>query len=78
MAAHDAFVELHGAMNTVAVSLTKIANDIRLLGSGRGRGRGVGGPADGLFELHHAGQDQPHPVRGAAMVGARVMGNTPP
>jgi hypothetical protein len=32
LASHDALVEAHGALNTVAVSLTKIANDIRLLG----------------------------------------------
>lgn len=31
-AAHDAFVEASGALNTVAVSLNKIANDIRFLG----------------------------------------------
>lgn len=31
-AAHDAFVETSGALNTVAASLMKIANDIRLLG----------------------------------------------
>lgn len=34
LAAHDALVELHGALNTLAVSLMKIANDIRFLGSG--------------------------------------------
>ena len=34
LAAHDAMVELHGALNVLAVSLNKIANDIRLLGSG--------------------------------------------
>ena len=34
LAAHDAIVEAHGALKTVAVSLMKIANDIRLLGSG--------------------------------------------
>lgn len=34
LAAHDAIVECSGALNTVAVSLMKIANDIRLLGSG--------------------------------------------
>ena len=34
LAAHDAIVEAHGALNTLAVSLNKIANDIRLLGSG--------------------------------------------
>ncbi len=34
LAAHDAMVFSHGAINTVAASLFKIANDIRLLGSG--------------------------------------------
>lgn len=34
LAAHDSVVEMSGALNTVAVSLMKIANDIRLLGSG--------------------------------------------
>ncbi|KAF3971295.1 hypothetical protein CMV_005083 [Castanea mollissima] len=34
LAAHDAFVETSGALNTIAASLMKIANDIRLLGSG--------------------------------------------
>ena len=42
LAAHDAIVEASGALNTVAVSLMKIANDIRLLGSG---------PRCGLGEL---------------------------
>lgn len=42
LAAHDAMVFSHGAINTVAVSLFKIANDIRLLGSG---------PRSGLGEL---------------------------
>jgi fumarate hydratase, class II len=42
LAAHDAMVMSHGAINTVAVSLFKIANDIRLLGSG---------PRSGLGEL---------------------------
>lgn len=42
LAAHDALVELSGAMNTVACSLMKIANDIRFLGSG---------PRSGLGEL---------------------------
>lgn len=42
LAAHDAVVEMHGALNVVAVSLMKIANDIRLLGSG---------PRCGLGEL---------------------------
>ncbi len=38
LAAHDAMVMSHGAINTVAASLFKIANDIRFLGSGRARG----------------------------------------
>ena len=42
LAAHDALVELHGALNVVATSLMKIANDIRFLGSG---------PRCGLGEL---------------------------
>ena len=42
LAAHDAIVEASGALNTVAVSLMKIANDIRFLGSG---------PRSGLGEL---------------------------
>ena len=40
LAAHDAMVEAHGALNEVAVSLFKIANDIRLLGSGPRSGLG--------------------------------------
>ena len=42
MATHDALVDFHGALNTAAVSLFKIANDIRFLGSG---------PRSGLGEL---------------------------
>jgi fumarate hydratase class II len=42
LAAHDAIVEAHGALNVLAVSLMKIANDIRMLGSG---------PRCGLGEL---------------------------
>ena len=42
LAAHDAFVEMSGMLNTIAASLNKIANDIRLLGSG---------PRSGLGEL---------------------------
>ena len=34
LAAHDALVEVHGALNTIAVSFMKIGNDIRFLGSG--------------------------------------------
>jgi fumarate hydratase class II len=42
LATHDALVEFHGTLNTLAVSLMKIANDIRFLGSG---------PRSGLGEL---------------------------
>ena len=42
MATHDALVDFHGTLNTIAVSLMKIANDIRFLGSG---------PRSGLGEL---------------------------
>ena len=45
-AAKDSFVEAHGELKTIAVSLTKIANDIRWLGSG---------PRCGIFELLAAG-----------------------
>lgn len=34
LAAHDALVEVSGALNTIAVSIMKVANDIRMLGSG--------------------------------------------
>ena len=47
LAAHDAMVFSHGAINTVAASLFKIANDIRYLGSG---------PRSGLGELALAGE----------------------
>jgi fumarate hydratase class II len=40
LAAHDAIVEAHGALKTVAVSLMKIANDIRMLSSGPRAGIG--------------------------------------
>ena len=43
LASHDALVEYHGSLNTLAVSLMKIANDIRFLGSG---------PRSGLGELN--------------------------
>jgi fumarate hydratase class II len=76
LAAHDALVEVSGALNTVAVSVTKIANDIRLLGSG---------PRSGLGELHlpenepgssiMPGKVNPTQVEALTMVAAQVMGN---
>jgi fumarate hydratase class II len=62
LAAHDAMVFSHGAINTVAASLFKIANDIRFLGSGPRSGLGeliAAGKRAGLFD--HAGQGQTRP-----------------
>ncbi|HYF07848.1 MAG TPA: class II fumarate hydratase [Acetobacteraceae bacterium] len=76
MAAHDAFVELSGAMNTVAVSLMKIANDIRLLGSGPRAGFAeLIIPADGLSSSIMPGKTNPTQSEALTMVCARVMGN---
>jgi fumarate hydratase class II len=76
LAAHDTMVELSGVLNTIAVSLTKIANDIRLLGSG---------PRSGLGELKlpenepgssiMPGKVNPTQAEMLTMVGAQVMGN---
>ncbi|BDG71133.1 class II fumarate hydratase [Roseomonas fluvialis] len=76
MAAHDAFVELHGALNTIAVSLMKIANDIRLLGSGPRAGIAeLVIPADGLSSSIMPGKTNPTQAEALTMVCARVMGN---
>ena len=76
MAAHDAFVELSGMLNVVAVSLTKIANDIRLLGSGPRAGIGeLVIPADGLSSSIMPGKTNPTQSEALAMVCAQVMGN---
>ncbi len=76
LAAHDALVELSGALNVLAASLMKIANDIRLLGSG---------PRSGLGELHlpenepgssiMPGKVNPTQAEALTMVAAQVMGN---
>ena len=76
MAAHDTMVELSGILNTIAVSLTKIANDIRLMGSG---------PRSGLGELKlpenepgssiMPGKVNPTQAEMLTMVAAQVMGN---
>jgi fumarate hydratase class II len=76
MAAHDALVALSGALNTVAVSLTKIANDIRLLGSGpRGGIAELQLPADGLSSSIMPGKTNATQAEALSMVAARVMGN---
>ncbi len=76
LAAHDAFVEMSGMLNTIAASLNKIANDIRLLGSG---------PRSGLGELSlpenepgssiMPGKVNPTQCEAMTMVCAQVMGN---
>jgi fumarate hydratase class II len=76
LASHDTLVELSGVLNVLAVSLTKIANDIRLLGSG---------PRCGLGELKlpenepgssiMPGKVNPTQAEMLTMVAAQVMGN---
>ena len=76
MAAHDALLELHGAMNTVAASLMKIANDVRLLGSGPRAGLAeLLIPEDGLSSSIMPGKTNPTQSEALAMVCAQVMGN---
>jgi fumarate hydratase class II len=76
LASNDPLVHLSGTLNTLAVSLSKIANDIRLLGSG---------PRCGLGELHlpenepgssiMPGKVNPTQCEMVTMVAAQVMGN---
>lgn len=76
LAAHDAIVEAHGALKTVAVSLMKIANDIRMLSSG---------PRSGIGELHipdnepgssiMPGKVNPTQCEALTMIVAQVLGN---
>ncbi|MGH6968874.1 MAG: class II fumarate hydratase, partial [Stellaceae bacterium] len=76
LAAHDTLIELSGALNVIAASLMKIANDIRLMGSG---------PRCGLGELHlpenepgssiMPGKVNPTQCEAVTMVAAQVMGN---
>ncbi|MBK6837150.1 MAG: class II fumarate hydratase [Bacteroidetes bacterium] len=76
LAAHDAIVETHGALKTVACSMMKIANDIRLLASG---------PRCGIGELYipdnepgssiMPGKVNPTQCEAMTMVAAQVLGN---
>jgi len=76
LAAHDAIVESHGALKTVAVSLMKIANDIRMLSSG---------PRSGIGEIYipdnepgssiMPGKVNPTQCEALTMIAAQVMGN---
>ena len=76
LAAHDTMVELSGALNTLAVSLTKIANDIRLLGSGPRSGLGeIDLPANEPGSSIMPGKVNPTQCEMLTMVAAQVIGN---
>ncbi|MFL9482474.1 class II fumarate hydratase [Chitinophagaceae bacterium LWZ2-11] len=76
LAAHDAIVEAHGALKTIAVSLMKIANDVRMLSSG---------PRSGIGEIHipdnepgssiMPGKVNPTQCEALTMIAAQVLGN---
>lgn len=76
LAAHDAIVETSGALNTLAVSLYKIANDIRYLGSGPRCGYGeLSLPENEPGSLIMPGKVNPTQCEAMTMVCAQVMGN---
>lgn len=76
MSAHDVFVELSGVLNVLAVSLNKLGNDIRLLGSGPSSGLAeLVIPADGLSSSIMPGKTNPTQAEALTMVAAQVMGN---
>ncbi len=76
MSAHDTFAELSGQLNTVAVSLNKIASDIRLLCSGPRGGIGeLVVPEDGLSSSIMPGKANPTQCEALTMVCAQVMAN---
>lgn len=76
LAAHDALVEHSGALNVLAVSLMKIANDIRLLGSGPRSGIGeIILPANEPGSSIMPGKVNPTQCEALTMVCAQVMGN---
>ena len=73
---HDALVEAHGHFNTIAVSLFKIANDIRLLGSGPRSGLGeIALPENEPGSSIMPGKVNPTQCEAMTMVAAQVMGN---
>jgi len=76
LAAHDAFVSAHGALNTVAASLLKIANDIRFLGSGPRSGLGeILLPENEPGSSIMPGKVNPTQCEALTMVCVQVMGN---
>jgi fumarate hydratase, class II len=76
LAAHDAIVEAHGALKTVAVSLMKIANDIRMLSSGPRSGIGeIFIPDNEPGSSIMPGKVNPTQCEAITMISAQVMGN---
>lgn len=76
LAAHDAIVEAHGALKTVAVSLMKIGNDIRMLGSGPRSGIGeLILPANEPGSSIMPGKVNPTQSEALTMAMAQVIGN---
>ncbi len=76
LAAHDAIVASHGALKSVAVSLMKIANDIRFLGSGPRCGIGeLVLPANEPGSSIMPGKVNPTQIEAVTMVCAQVLGN---
>jgi len=76
LAAHDAMVEASGALNTVAASLMKVGNDIRLLGSGPRCGLGeLKLPANEPGSSIMPGKVNPTQAEALTMVCSQVMGN---
>jgi fumarate hydratase class II len=76
LAAHDAVVESHGALKHLAISLTKIANDIRLMSSGPRAGIGeLIIPSNEPGSSIMPGKVNPTQVEALTMVCTRVMGN---
>ena len=76
LAAHDAIVEVHGALKTLAVSLMKIANDIRMLSSGPRCGIGeIFIPDNEPGSSIMPGKVNPTQCEALTMICAQVMGN---
>ncbi|MFT5762309.1 MAG: fumarate hydratase class II [Polaribacter sp.] len=76
LAAHDALVETHGSLKQLAVSLNKIANDIRLMASGPRSGIGeIMIPANEPGSSIMPGKVNPTQAEALTMVCAQVMGN---
>ncbi|MEZ5033406.1 MAG: class II fumarate hydratase [Chitinophagaceae bacterium] len=76
LAAHDAIVEAHGALKTVAVSLMKIANDIRMLASGPRSGIGeIAIPENEPGSSIMPGKVNPTQCEALTMIAAQVLGN---